>query len=98
MKRINPHKLLIAASILLTIFFLSGGLSDYKIYRDGTTSIKEYRFATIAPFFAGFVFVGFLGMLKAYKNAGSVESLYGFAIVGFCYFGIELLFWAVENL
>jgi hypothetical protein len=88
---------LVASVILFCVFLLSGGLDDLKSYIFGASSIAEYRFATIAPFFGGFVLIGFFGLLYIYRNARSWKCLLGFLIVGFCYFAIETLFQAVTT-
>ena len=83
-----------AILVLAAIFLLAGGIGALRVYQFGAASTSEARFALSAPFFAGFLFVGFLGMLKAYKLAGKAECLYGFLVVGFCYFSIEILYQA----
>ena len=88
---IKIRKLLIATAILFTVFLLAGGLGVFQTYVYGASSIMEYRYAVIAPFFGGFVLIGFFGLLYVYRNRGSAECLYGFLIVGFCYGGIEVL-------
>lgn len=97
--RINPHKVLIASVILLAIFMLANGLGAFQIFVSGVPyaptmaeGLKEARFALAAPFFGGFVLIGFFGMLYAYKNAKRPECLLGFLIVGFCYFSIEIMY------
>ena len=90
--KINPRKLLIAAVILFAVFLLSCGIGDLQIYSEGAHSASDARFAVTAPFFFGFVLIGFFGLLYAYKNAGHVESLYGFVVVCFCYFCIEIFY------
>ena len=91
-KSLFSRKLLIVAVVLLAVFMLSNGLGASQIYRVGAHSASDARFAVTAPFFFGFVLIGFFGLLSAYKNAGKIECLYGFGIVGFCYFGIEVIY------
>lgn len=69
-------------------------LGATKAYLFGAQSIGEYNFAVSAPFFGGFVLVGFFGLLQIIRNVGSKECLYGFFVVGFCYVGLEILFQA----
>lgn len=90
--KINPRKLLVATIILFAVFLLSCGLGASKIYGEGAHSASDARYAVTAPFFFGFVLIGFFGLLYAYKNAGHAECLYGFVVVGFCYFCIEIFY------
>jgi len=88
--RINIKKLFIATVILLVIY-VGTMLGATQAYIFGAQSYSDYVYAISAPFFAGFVFVGFLGILKVYKERASPQCLYGFLIVGFCYCGIEVM-------
>jgi hypothetical protein len=92
--RLNPKKLLIATVILFVVFLLACGVGAFNAYTYGASSSSEAVFAVSAPFFGGFVLIGFFGLMQVYKNRASAQCLYGFLIVGFCYGGIEILFQA----
>lgn len=86
------RKLLIAAFVLFMVVLLSGGVGAFTVYVGGADSQGEAVFAVTAPFFGGFVLIGFFGLLYLFRNRQSGECLYGFLIVLFCYGGIEVLF------
>ncbi len=59
----------------------------------GYSKADEARVAVPAPFFAGFLFMGFLGLVgavKSYRNPAKVSL--GLFMVVFAYVGIELFF------
>lgn len=90
--KFNGKRLLIVTVIFFVIFLLSGGLAACRDYMFGADSASEVAFAVTAPFFGGFILIGFFGLLYIFRNRQSGECLYGFLIVLFCYGGIEVLF------
>ena len=78
--------------MLVTLFFLSGGLSALQAYLYGAESYEQYVAATTAPLFAGAVLMGAYGLMYAYKHRESRVCLIGFFITLLCYGFIEYLF------
>lgn len=95
LSQLKTPKFLTVGSILFCIFLLAGGLGTVHVYLFGARTYSEYIFSVTAPFFAGFVFVGFLGLWSAYKNRCSSRCLYGLLVVVCAYFCIEVLVNAV---
>lgn len=92
------QKLLIASVILFCVALLAGCLGFFNAMQFGAGSLEEYRFVMTTPFFGGFILIGFFGLLYVYRNRASNQCLYGFAIVLFCYGGIEVIFKAVGGI
>jgi hypothetical protein len=90
--RLINYKLGIALMLLLNMFLLVGGFSVAKTYMIGASSYEEYIFGATAPFFFGFVLVGFFGLLNVYRWRGSSKCLYAFMVVLLSYVCIEILF------
>lgn len=89
--KVNIKKLLAATVILFSVACASmyGAFWSY-IY--GAQSYHDYMFAITAPFYAGFVLIGFFGLMYVYRYRRSSQCLYGFLITIFCYGGIEIMY------
>ena len=78
------------------IFCLAGGPQMLYGLSNGFHSVREARFGVTAPFYAGFLFTGFIGVIYALKNfAVRSRCLLGFGVLGFSFLCIEVLYGAV---
>lgn len=85
--------------LLFCIFCFSGGLFVTYNYAAGeAVSIWEARNIVSAPFFAGLLLLGTLGMLNMYWHPTEKRRfLLGFAYVVVCAVGVEALFIATQG-
>lgn len=91
--KLAKTKFLFPAVLFFTIFLLSGGLLVVNHYRGLPVTNTEARYIVTAPFFGGFVLLGVMGLLQAYKFSGVPSKVFlGLFQVVFCYVGIEVLF------
>lgn len=78
------------------IFCLAGGPQMLYGLTYGFHSAREARFGVTAPFYAGFLFTGFIGVIYALRNfAVRSRCLLGFGVLGFSFLCIEVLYVAV---
>lgn len=88
----RPAKFIFFAAV---IFLLSAGIGTAVVYVCGAETIKEYRYASTAPLFGGFVGLGAYGLFYTYQNRGGRGCLLGLLITVLCYVFMEGLFNAI---
>lgn len=95
----NRSNLVFFGILIFTLFFLSGGPNTLNIYLNHlSVSVRTARSVLTAPFFTGFLLFGFMGLRYAWKNAKDKGKVaLGFVYTVFSYFGLEVLFWAVNK-
>jgi hypothetical protein len=84
-------------ALVLSIFLLSGGIIAVNHYILGSPITNmEARFLVSSPFFAGFLFLGTMGLIEMRKYAkDKARVMVSMVYVVFSYAGIEVLFRAV---
>lgn len=77
-------------------FCLAGGPQMVYGLSNGFHTAREARFGVTTPFYAGFLFTGFFGVIYALKNFRVwSRCLLGFGVLGFSFLCIEVLYVAV---
>jgi hypothetical protein len=94
--KVKAKTVFTALFFFFVIFCLAGGPQMLYGLSFGFNSVREARFGVTAPFYAGFLFTGFVGVLYALNNFRvRGKCLLGFGVLGFSFLCIEVLYVAV---
>ncbi len=96
MLKVKAKTVFILFFFVFVVFCLAGGPQMLYGLANGFHSVREARFGVTAPFYAGFLFTGFIGVIYAFKNfAVRSRCLLGLGVLGFSFICIEVLYVAV---
>jgi hypothetical protein len=82
---------MVVSVLLGAVFLLSGGPLFLQAMVNPIHA-SYVRWVVSMPFFFGFVWFGFIGLLYTWRNSTSIKCLLGFVIAFFSYIAIETLF------
>jgi hypothetical protein len=98
LSKVNWRVVVLCGLFVVVFFCLGGGFNVLDGFLSGFGSVGDARFGVSAVFFVGFLFAGLFGLGYALKKRlVPVQCLLGLGVVGFSYFGIEVLLEAVRG-
>jgi hypothetical protein len=98
LSRVNWRVVVLCGLFAVVFFLFAGGFNVLDGLTGGFSTASDARFGVSAVFFVGFLFAGLFGLGYALKKRlAPVQCLLGLVVVGFSYFGIEVLLEAVRG-